>query len=145
MNEQLNMQSVIVLQRKFQVFLTRELKPFNVQTSEYYYLLLLSKADEGFFQDNFRSSCNIDKAAVTRGMQSLEKKGYIQRTPSPAGYHGYTVYPTEKFKAIETDICGILDRWYDLLCQGLTPAQIAVFNQLSNTMVDNVMAHLDGD
>ena len=67
------------LHRQFQVYINHEMKPYNINSSEYIYLAELGK-DEGVNQSYFTESLSIDPALTTRVMKTLEEKGFITRT-----------------------------------------------------------------
>ena len=66
--------SVIVLFRQMNLFLNRELLDEKLTSSDVLYLALLYEQD-GRTQDEMAEAYTVDRAATTRSLQGLEKKG----------------------------------------------------------------------
>ena len=70
--------SVIVLFRQMNLFLNRELLDEKLTSSDVLYLALLYEQD-GRTQDEMAEAYTVDRAATTRSLQGLEKKGLVRR------------------------------------------------------------------
>lgn len=68
-----------LLHRQSQIFLNKELKPFGLNSSDIMYIITLHLDSDGMSQDDLAHELIIDKAAVARGIKSLEKKDIIIR------------------------------------------------------------------
>lgn len=84
--------SVIVLFRQMNLFLNRELLDEKLTSSDVLYLALLYEQD-GRTQDEMAEAYTVDRAATTRSLQGLEKKGLGEERACAAG-SGY-VRPTD--------------------------------------------------
>ena len=67
-----------VIHRKSQSFYTKELKIYNITSSEYPVIFKLSCGD-GITQDEIVNDLGIDKGAVARIIKSLIDKGFIEK------------------------------------------------------------------
>ena len=67
-----------VIHRKSQSFYTKELKIYNITSSEYPVIFKLSCGD-GITQDEIVNDLGIDKGAVARIIKSLIDKGLIEK------------------------------------------------------------------
>ena len=82
--------SVIVLFRQMNLFLNRELLDEKLTSSDVLYLALLYEQD-GRTQDEMAEAYTVDRAATTRSLQGLEKKGLVRRVHAGrdgGGVHG---------------------------------------------------------
>ena len=70
--------SVIVLFRQMNLFLNRKLLDEKLTSSDVLYLALLYEQD-GRTQDEMAEAYTVDRAATTRSLQGLEKKGLVRR------------------------------------------------------------------
>ncbi|MFC4600844.1 MarR family winged helix-turn-helix transcriptional regulator [Cohnella hongkongensis] len=105
---------VSVLHRQFQIYLNRELRDCDIQSSEYIFLVNLYDKD-GISQERLSSNLFIDKAATARALQRLEKLGYVKRARDPADSRAYVVTLTERGREIRDFIKSKLRYWTDLL------------------------------
>lgn len=82
-------QNFSLICRKFTKFLNSELKNAGITPAELSYLSYLLEQN-GMTQDELAKASCVDKAAVTRVIQTLEKKawwsaGQTKRTSAPTG------------------------------------------------------------
>lgn len=90
-----------VIHRKSQSFYTKELKTYNITSSEYPVIFKLSCGD-GITQDEIVNDLGIDKGAVTRIIKSLIDKGLIEKNRDKVDKRCNRVFLTKKGKqAIE--------------------------------------------
>lgn len=87
--------SVIVLFRQMNLFLNRELLDEKLTSSDVLYLALLYEQD-GRTQDEMAEAYTVDRAATTRSLQGLEKKGLVRREVDTFDRRIRRVYLTEK-------------------------------------------------
>ncbi len=89
-----------ILNRKFQAYINYSFKDIDISFSEYIFLLNLYD-NEGINQEELSTMLFIDKAATTRVIQSLEKKGFLKRKPCDKDKRAKKIYFTEKEEIIE--------------------------------------------
>lgn len=106
------------LHRQFQMYINHEMKPYDINSSEYIYLAEIGK-DEGVNQTYFTEALSIDPALTTRVMKNLEKKGYITRTKGVEDKRTVMIHLTEKGREIQPILIDKLSGWTDRLTQGL--------------------------
>lgn len=74
---------ISILSRQSQIYINRELKNYNITSSEYTFLL--NVPDYGDInQKQICDQFSIDQAMATRSMKSLEKKGLVLREKNPS-------------------------------------------------------------
>ncbi len=108
-----------VLHRQFQIYLNRELRDYDIQSSEYIFLVNLYEKD-GVSQEQLSANLFIDKAATARAIKRLEKLGYVKRTRNPSDSRAYIVTLTARGKQMRDFIKSKLVHWNNLLTGELT-------------------------
>ena len=84
-------QNFSLICRKFTKFLNSELKNAGITPAELSYL-----EQNGMTQDELAKASCVDKAAVTRVIQTLEKKGVVERRADEADKRANRIYLTDK-------------------------------------------------
>ena len=84
-----------ILSNNFQAYVNLKLKPYDLKFAEFICLLNLYEND-GSHQDFIIKRKYTDKSAITRTLQSLEKKGFVRREKSEEDKRINCVYLTEK-------------------------------------------------
>lgn len=138
MAEFVSAKQMSMLYRKFQKYLNKELKPFQITSSEYSYLLLLYENQHELSQDDLVKLSNIDRAAVTRAIDSLKKKGLIVKLASQNNSRHNTIRLTAKALEIENDFLEVIMNWNNLLHSGIDEKRLIITIQSLNTMLKNV-------
>ena len=99
-----------VLHRKNRCYVNRSLKPYKITSSEVGILLSLYEK-EGRTQEELSSYLVIDKAAITRGLKSLEHKGYIIRVVDDIDRRYNRIHLTEDALFVKDEILFITRSW----------------------------------
>ena len=88
---------ISVLMRQLNLFFSHELSEVEITASELMYLSQLYRAD-GLTQEEMSMEISVDKAATTRTIQGMEKKGLIRREAHEEDRRSKRVYLTDKSK-----------------------------------------------
>lgn len=107
-----------LLNRRSQAFIANACADMGIAFSECVLLLNLYQR-AGISQENMSAILFIDKAATTRTIKSLEKKGFIKREQSDEDKRVKKLYLTEKGEATQKPIYAILEKWMEFLSQGM--------------------------
>mgnify|MGYP000082052951 CR=1 FL=1 len=118
--------SVIVLFRQMNLFLNRELLDEKLTSSDVLYLALLYEQD-GRTQDEMAEAYTVDRAATTRSLQGLEKKGLVRREVDTFDRRIRRVYLTEKAMQYRTAIRRMADDLADALFEGMSEEEVKAF------------------
>lgn len=110
---------ISVLHRQSQIYLNRELRDNDINSSEYVFLVNLYEKDS-VSQEKLSSNLFINKAATARAIGRLEKLGYVQRTRDPVDARAYLVTLTPKGLEIRDFIKTKLAYWTRTITAGLT-------------------------
>ncbi|WP_207652422.1 MarR family transcriptional regulator [Desulfosporosinus sp. FKB] len=115
---------ISILHRQFQIYVNHEMKSYDLNSSEYIYLVNLAEKDDGVSQKYLSDKLYIDEALTTRVIRNLEKKGYVTRNKSLDDKRSYTVKLTEKGKNVQPVILDMLSRWTDILATDMNEGEI---------------------
>lgn len=129
---------ISVLHRQFQIYLNRELKDYDINSSEYIFLVNLYEKD-GVSQEQLSANLFINKAATARAMRRLEKLGYIKRTRDPQDCRAYLVTLTNKGLEMRDFIKMKLDYWKKTISKGLTTAEKEELIRMIKQMSENAL------
>ncbi|SHF36051.1 transcriptional regulator, MarR family [Seinonella peptonophila] len=135
---------ISVLHRQFQIYLNRELKHYDINSSEYVFLVNLYEKD-GISQERLSTNLFINKAATARTIGRLEKLGYVKRTRDPNDSRAYLVTLTAKGLEMRNFIKTKLDYWTQTISSGLTSAEANDLVQKVKKMTMNALAEIKGD
>lgn len=113
---------ISVLHRQFQIYLNRELKDYDINSSEYIFLVNLYEED-GVSQEKLSASLYIDKAATARAIRRLEQLGYVNRKRDPNDSRSNLVTLTSKGMEMKKFIKSKLTYWTQTISEGLTPEE----------------------
>lgn len=114
---------ISVLHRQFQIYLNRELRDYDINSSEYIFLVNLYEND-GVSQEKLSTNLFINKAATARAIARLENLGYVQRTPDPLDGRAYLVTLTAKGLEMRRFTKSKLAHWTQTITKGLTTEEV---------------------
>ena len=80
----------------------------------------------------------MDKSATARVVKSMEEKGFLIRVQDDADRRQNLLFPTDKAKAIAADVKAALDRFNELLTDGISPEESAALRGTLLKMVVNL-------
>jgi len=89
-----------------------ELEPLNLSSAEGDILFHILAGDSKFTQENLAESLDIGKAAISRAVNSLERKGYLARVRLSEDRRAYIVSPTDKAFSAGKEIKRIYNSLY---------------------------------
>jgi DNA-binding MarR family transcriptional regulator len=135
---------ISVLHRQFQIYLNRELKDYDINSSEYIFLVNLYEKD-GISQERLSTNLFINKAATARAIGQLEKLGYVKRTRDPNDSRAYLVTLTAKGLEMRNFIKTKLNYWTQTISSGLTTAEADDLVQKIKKMTMNALDEIRGD
>jgi len=103
-----------VLHRRSQMFIVTACEHLQLTYSEYALLIRLYE-QEGVSQEKLSDLLFLDKAVVTRTINSLEKKELIRREQDPKDRRVKRVYLTERAIGEKGYLLGVLRAWMQYL------------------------------
>jgi DNA-binding MarR family transcriptional regulator len=133
--------NISFLYRQAQVYLADKLKPYNIGSGQYPFLLTLYKSD-GISQEELSSRLMLDKGTTARAIEKLEKEGYVVRVTNPRDKRAYNVFITDKARELKPVLDEILGSWTDILEADLSEEERAMLYVILNKMVNSAMLHM---
>lgn len=107
-------------------FAADALRKGGVGPAEYECLRMVRK-NEGINQEQLGEILNVDKAAVTRMLHNLEKKGYAVRKKDEQDRRSNRLYSTDKAMEIKFDENSAEILFYEWLLDDLSPEELEAF------------------
>jgi DNA-binding MarR family transcriptional regulator len=135
---------ISVLHRQFQIYLNRELKNHDINSSEYIFLVNLYEKDS-VSQEKLSSNLFINKAATARAIGRLEELGYVQRTRDPFDSRAYLVTLTAKGLEMRSFIRTKLAYWTRTITAGLTAEETDDMIRKIKQMSTNALTETNRD
>lgn len=105
-----------ILYRRSQQFIVEACQELGLTYSEFVLLVRLYD-HEGAKQDELAAMLLLDKAVVTRTVNSLEKKGYLVRQQDEKDKRVRHVYLTKLGQERYTFLRNVIQCWADYLCE----------------------------
>lgn len=105
----------------------------DLQTGHYAFALAICR-EPGRSQEELACELCINKSTVARNLNYLEENGYITRTPLPNDKRQFSVHPTDKMLAVLPEIKRASSEWMELLSEGISEEELAVFNAVLSRM-----------
>lgn len=128
-----------VLDRSYSSYLDKKLAEFNINSSQYFYILRICDnpgiTQDSIFQTTYRSPSNI-----TRALAQLETKGYLTKDPSRADKRTYHLYPTDKAVRDYDKILSIILDCVEELLSPFSQEERLVFLKMLRTAGENAFA-----
>lgn len=118
-----------VADRFAKAYLDERLAPLGINSSQHLYLLKVCD-HPGISQDSLLNTVYVHASNVVRMVSSLEKKGFLTRTPCPQDRRTWLLYPTERALAIYDQIRAACEETEAALLQGLSPQAQAEFQSI---------------
>ena len=125
------------LHRKGQIYWNHCLQDIDVSTAEYPVLIQLQRTD-GISQEELANNQGIDKSAITRVIQSLEKKNLIMREKDGKDRRCNRIFLTAKGEATRETIERSRLGWNERLMQSRTEEEKEVLCNLLQKSVESM-------
>lgn len=138
LNKLISAKQISMLYRNFQKYINVELKAYDISSSEYSYLLILYENNYKLPQDDLTAISSLDRAAVTRSINTLVKKGYVTKTPSKNNSRRNIIELTQKAIDIEGKVFEVVYNWNNLMHQGIKKEELLTTINTLNKMVENI-------
>lgn len=129
---------ISILHRQSQIYINNELKSYDLNSSEYIYLINLA-GNEGVNQRFLSDLLIIDDALTTRVMKGLEEKGYIIREKNLGDKRSYNIRLTEKGNQIQPIVLEKLHYWTDILSTNMNEEEMNFIFEKLKLMSKNAL------
>lgn len=115
-----------VADRFAKAYLDERLAPLGINSSQHIYLLKVCD-HPGISQDSLLDSVYVHPSNVVRMVASLEKKGFLTRTPCEQDKRTWQLYPTQRALSICDQIRAACEETESVLMHGMTDQEQADF------------------
>lgn len=136
-------QYMFILDKYYRKFLRDALKPMGMTCAEgmavlsLYSCEFLGSAEEGCTQEELNEALHYDKAALTRAMKQLEKKGMVIRKPNLKDKRSFCFILTKTGKDAVPFLIGILVKWEKEIFKGVSKNEKEEFIKTIIKVADN--------
>jgi Transcriptional regulators len=138
----LNSFSIVV--RYSKIFAERKLSQYEIGFSEQIILMYLA-ANDRINQDNIARYFMLDKGAIAKTLNKLEKKGFILKITNKKNKRENIISLSEKGEDILKEMNQILMEWNDMIYAGLSEEEIKYIQRISKVMADNAVNAINKD
>ena len=121
------------ISRAAQRYANLRLKGTDIGTSEFECLHYIRK-NKGISQEKLRSILNVDKAAVSRMVKNLEKKGYLYRLQDEDDKRAKKLFVTDKVVDIKNTTSSVESFFYEWLLEDIEEDEKKVFLKVLNEL-----------
>jgi len=90
------------------------LADYNLNHSEGNLLVYLYKDGDGISQNQLKENLAVDKATVSRAINSLIEKDYLKKEKSPEDGRVNLIYLSQKAYAVKEEINQIYQQWFKI-------------------------------
>lgn len=123
--------------RSARQIINRDLRPLGLSSAEGNILLHLSTQGQEMRQEQLVEQLDVSKPAVSRALDSLEKKGFVTRQPDPDDKRAHWIQLTSKGLKIGPAIEEIYNRVFTLAVLGISQDELDYFLGLFNRISEN--------
>ncbi len=131
------MSNLSIIVRGSQVYSTRKLSDYGINSAEEYILMYLMGHKERN-QDSIAKFFMLDKGSVARSLQKLESKGFISRKINDENQREKVITLTEKALGLQAVLNELLVDWRSAMYDGLTDEEISAFEKTTDKIADNI-------
>ena len=105
----------------------------DLQSGHYAYALAICR-QPGRSQEEIARELCVNKSTVTRNLNYLEEKSYIERRPLPNDKRQFSVFPTQKLLAVLPEIRNASMQWMTHLSEGIPQEELDIFDSVLERM-----------
>jgi len=118
------------------------MEKYSIKTVTMGAVLYSAYKHEGVVQDDICKMFNMDKAYVTRELNSLERLGYIVREKDSKDHRKNHIYVTKSGVEVANTIEKVRNDWSAIEYENFTEDDKKLFLSLINKMHNNIKAHI---
>ena len=123
--------------RSARQIINENLYPLGLSSAEGNVLLHLFTQGQEMGQEQLVAQLDVSKAAVSRTLNSLEKKGYVTRQRDPDDNRAHRIRLTDKALEIGPAIEQVYNHIFTLAVQGISQVELDYFMNLFNRISEN--------
>lgn len=112
--------------------------PLNLTSAEGDVLFHLIIEKSELTQESLAERLDIGKAAISRTVNSLVKKGYAQRQKNPADARAYHIILTKKANGISAEVLNIYNSVYELIKANISEDEFRLLSAVLKRINENL-------
>lgn len=117
--------------------INENLRPLGLSSAEGNIMLHLLTQGQEIRQEQLVEQLDISKPAISRTINSLERKGYVVRHPDPDDKRAHLIRLTDRALEIGLAVEQAYDHVYRLALQGISQEEFDYFVKLFSRMSEN--------
>ncbi|GIP29492.1 transcriptional regulator [Paenibacillus sp. J23TS9] len=125
------------MSRKMSALFAGRLKPYGI-TPEQWTVLYQVYLQEGINQKELATRSGKDQPSITRILDVLDKKGFIQRKPDPGDRRAYLIYATSAVQELMNETVPLELSLNDELIAGISDEQLQTLDQIMKQINANI-------
>lgn len=127
--------AINIIYRNIQTYINGELAAYGITISEVGIFMTLYRED-GIRQEQIVKEVGVDKAAITKAVAGMEKKGMLYREADPKDKRAKLVYLTRKGRDIEPKITRVLEECNAIITKELNLSDSTVLYDFLDDLVN---------
>lgn len=124
--------------RTSRLLLNHSLRPLGLSSAEGNVLLEMLTGGDGLLQEQLVEKLDISKSAVSRALDSLERKAYVVRHHHPSDRRGRLVFLTLRAQRLGPHLERVYEDLFDAASRDIDDREIAQFTDLFRRVSDNL-------
>ena len=117
-----------IADRLAKLYLDRLLAPLGINSSQHMFLIKICQ-QPGILQDSLIDMFYIHPSNIVRSVTALERNGFVSRVPYDKDKRTWQLYPTDKAKAIISEVQAACEKTEAVLLQEFTEEEAARFEE----------------
>ena len=117
-----------VTDRYYKIYLDKQLAPFGINSSQYMFVIKICNSP-CISQDSLMNMFYIHPSNIVRSVTALERNGFVSRVPYDKDKRTWQLYPTDKAKAIISEVQAACEKTEAVLLQEFTEEEAARFEE----------------
>lgn len=127
---------ISAIHRKIHQRVAAELKDFDIDIGQFFFLLYISKHD-GISQDQMAQNLYLDKTTASKGIKRLMEIGCVERKVNPCDRRQFQLCTTKKGKDLSPELNKIYMSTQEFIVQNLSEDEKDCLNRVLQKMIQN--------
>ena len=130
-----------IVDRFAKMYLDSQLAPLGLNSSQHMYVLKVC-THPGILQDSLIESFYVHPSNIVRTVYTLEKKGFLTRTPYPKDKRTWCLHPTQKALWAVEEIQKACDKTEDILQENIDEKDLSRFHSTILQMGEQITSQM---
>lgn len=129
--------NISFLYRRSQMYINSELSKYDINSSEYMYIMAIfedKKVSLGYLSNELA----VDPALTTKVVNSLVKKGFVEKERSATDKRSFEVILTQKGREVKPIIYDVVDNWTKIMMSEMKHEDVEYISEKLEQIRDNI-------